>query len=601
MALMKKLVEPGEPLDFGLYIEYKTKKVNETTKQIETSIKKAHIGSDQLWGDGVHWEAAVVGGNLGFGEVIADKVTIELITDKVDIDFNNFETGVIRELSFSKIGKNSPGYTGLLYDLLFIEDIQHRYDNQVIKITAYTTLKYLNQVVRTKELKTSRIATKNCERYKMENGNYGVTECPLVVRDLPDVVDILEDLEEKYLIPSFNKNYGYVGQIVTNRNLRDKELKEAGLVITRENINGSTERMVTLGNYTLESWRYYLDTEYVKDKDLTVKDLISMIAEKFGVFVRPKVYVQNKVVYVVFCYEWFEKDDLMEMTTALNGGFAIPTLAEECDYLKSLYHKPTVHLIEEYFSHNINPKKERLTSCVNIYEGVSGPWAYTTNFDEDLNQLNNATGVIETGKENHLSNTNHYKKNVAYALEDDNITLDKLYAIRAAKRFRNDALDYNYNELKHDINNGNDILEYYSGSIDVPLDVYIHPGDCVIVHIGDKYIPMLVGSVSAGSGGSMTIKSPPLKSFTTSDEYHDEYYNKSNLTSGGKGQDGKNGADGKEGKPGKSAYEIAVEYGFTGSQKDWLDSLKGSTADIDYNLVVKKVFEQMENAETGRH
>lgn len=29
-----------------------------------------------------------------------------------------------------------------------------------------------------------------------------------------------------------------------------------------------------------------------------------------------------------------------------------------------------------------------------------------------------------------------------------------------------------------------------------------------------------------------------------------------------------------EGAPGKSAYEIAVENGFVGSEKEWLDSLK---------------------------
>ena len=36
-----------------------------------------------------------------------------------------------------------------------------------------------------------------------------------------------------------------------------------------------------------------------------------------------------------------------------------------------------------------------------------------------------------------------------------------------------------------------------------------------------------------------------------------------------------NGIDGKDGRDGKSAYEIAVENGFEGDEKAWLDSLKG--------------------------
>src|SRR5690625_1551047 len=33
------------------------------------------------------------------------------------------------------------------------------------------------------------------------------------------------------------------------------------------------------------------------------------------------------------------------------------------------------------------------------------------------------------------------------------------------------------------------------------------------------------------------------------------------------------------GEPGKSAYEIAVEYGFEGSEEEWLASLKGEKGD----------------------
>lgn len=41
------------------------------------------------------------------------------------------------------------------------------------------------------------------------------------------------------------------------------------------------------------------------------------------------------------------------------------------------------------------------------------------------------------------------------------------------------------------------------------------------------------------------------------------------------GKDGADGKDGTDGKDGKSAYEIAVENGYEGTEKEWLASLKG--------------------------
>lgn len=38
---------------------------------------------------------------------------------------------------------------------------------------------------------------------------------------------------------------------------------------------------------------------------------------------------------------------------------------------------------------------------------------------------------------------------------------------------------------------------------------------------------------------------------------------------------GKDGRDGEKGEDGKSAYEIAVENGFEGTEQEWLESLKG--------------------------
>lgn len=46
-------------------------------------------------------------------------------------------------------------------------------------------------------------------------------------------------------------------------------------------------------------------------------------------------------------------------------------------------------------------------------------------------------------------------------------------------------------------------------------------------------------------------------------------------SSSGGGVGGTNGKDGKDGKDGKSAYQIAVDNGFVGSQDEWLESLNG--------------------------
>ena len=51
---------------------------------------------------------------------------------------------------------------------------------------------------------------------------------------------------------------------------------------------------------------------------------------------------------------------------------------------------------------------------------------------------------------------------------------------------------------------------------------------------------------------------------------------------GAKGDQGERGADGA---PGKSAYDIALEEGFTGSKQDWLNSLKGGSSQGGFNKV----------------
>ncbi|WP_313677129.1 hypothetical protein [Pantoea vagans] len=49
------------------------------------------------------------------------------------------------------------------------------------------------------------------------------------------------------------------------------------------------------------------------------------------------------------------------------------------------------------------------------------------------------------------------------------------------------------------------------------------------------------------------------------------------------GKDGLNGSNGKDGVNGKSAYELAVAGGYTGTQTQWLSSLKGSDGKDGFN------------------
>jgi hypothetical protein len=82
---------------------------------------------------------------------------------------------------------------------------------------------------------------------------------------------------------------------------------------------------------------------------------------------------------------------------------------------------------------------------------------------------------------------------------------------------------------------------------------------------------------------------------------------------GEKGLDGADGKDGRDGIDGKSAYELAVEHGFDGSQKEWLKSIHGEDGangrdgidgkDADPDLIraeVKNAVEAIPKPQDGR-
>lgn len=58
------------------------------------------------------------------------------------------------------------------------------------------------------------------------------------------------------------------------------------------------------------------------------------------------------------------------------------------------------------------------------------------------------------------------------------------------------------------------------------------------------------------------------------------------------GKDGVNGTNGTNGTNGKTAYQIAQDNGFTGTQKEWLASLKGAKGDKGDPVPVAQVLGQ---------
>ncbi|UDQ98957.1 hypothetical protein AAEX28_02440 [Lentisphaerota bacterium WC36G] len=58
--------------------------------------------------------------------------------------------------------------------------------------------------------------------------------------------------------------------------------------------------------------------------------------------------------------------------------------------------------------------------------------------------------------------------------------------------------------------------------------------------------------------------------------------NGTNGTDGAPGENGTNGIDGQDGNDGDSAFQIAVNNGFVGSESEWLQSLKGADGSINF-------------------
>lgn len=104
------------------------------------------------------------------------------------------------------------------------------------------------------------------------------------------------------------------------------------------------------------------------------------------------------------------------------------------------------------------------------------------------------------------------------------------------------------------------------------------------------------GSGTPGKDGNGIVSIKKTSSEGLKDTYTILYTNGTtttyDVTNGADGSDGRDGIDGTNGKDGingtdgtngKSAYEIAKDNGFVGSEDDWLDSLKGEKGDNGSN------------------
>lgn len=110
----------------------------------------------------------------------------------------------------------------------------------------------------------------------------------------------------------------------------------------------------------------------------------------------------------------------------------------------------------------------------------------------------------------------------------------------------------------------------------------------------DKKLATAITGGQVDLSGYMTVTQADDKFATKADLKNIE------LTPGPAGRTGAPGKDGKDGSPGKdgkSAYEIAVDNGFVGSETDWLKSLRGSssgTSKGDSSLSIEAISQLIE-------
>lgn len=107
----------------------------------------------------------------------------------------------------------------------------------------------------------------------------------------------------------------------------------------------------------------------------------------------------------------------------------------------------------------------------------------------------------------------------------------------------------------------------------------------------DHIWPFLIDKIKAIQSGKLSISWSDIQN--RPDLATQEDLRKIELTPGPQGNPGTPGKDGQPGKDGKSAYQIAVDNGFVGSEAEWLQSLHGkdgaTTSGGDASLSIEAI------------
>ncbi len=116
----------------------------------------------------------------------------------------------------------------------------------------------------------------------------------------------------------------------------------------------------------------------------------------------------------------------------------------------------------------------------------------------------------------------------------------------------------------------------------------------------EKMVIQYVETIPVGKDGQSAYETAVQQGFTGSET---EWLESLKGSSGEKGEKGDPGEPGKDGDAGRSAYDIAVEIGFSGTAAEWIESLrgpKGDPGDFQNHVILASKEEIERNTESGK-
>jgi hypothetical protein len=494
------------------------------------------VKNEQVYGSGVKWETAITGETLKYGEFIPDKFTIEFKEEDAKIlsNFIEFRRGFIIKIRCKRQNISVYNNGDMVASGLVIENVDVNKDACIIKLTAYSMNKYFDDKIYFEKIPMTDIYYQN-----REFGSGRMTPEHKYFPSFKDVCDNVQK-EVEISINSLLRRTPYVSS--------DVDMRVDNFYIHKDSVTG--------GGLNLSPTRYYINTDKQKQEFITLKELISMLSEKFGTFVRLKCESGKKntsdpydTITSYISMGWFDKDYLMQSVNTLNtqGRYTRSVQKSYGGIVKK--HDPCTHMVVDYFNANVDPMPQDLTASVFTCKDTF--WVdkyYTQSADKEPKERTGTTNpyVNYRGERNVIS----IKDNIFSCTDEQQKRSgrppcmlktfdgwDIMNKLREITRFggNGDISTYRWNKRDYEITKeekdrnskfmNKPRLIYYAGTVELPLDVYIHPGDALIVLVKGIYYPMLVGKVEAGSDGRMKITSPPLERYKTDEEYEKEYPN----------------------------------------------------------------------------